>query len=309
MTRPAHSWFFRPLCVLVLLVAGALLAPAAEATEGGASHYPFGAQTTYSGFLPPPGVTVFYGYSAFYDADSVRDDDGDSLPGVSLDFAAIAPRFVHTWAEGAGRFKFSSGVLFEEIYIKVRVPGASDKASGIGLFGIEPLYVSASFGNWHFATGSIFYFPTGDYDKTKLANSNLNYAALAYQFNATWTPTPRWDISWNLGAEYNLENKATDYQSGMPLGLTYGVGYRPFPQNLKWDLGFTGYHVRQLTDDRLNGDPVPGGGNRLEKNAIGPKVTYWFTPAVAVVAQWHHEFESRNAPQGDVYWLEWAFPF
>lgn len=296
-----------PLVAALLVAAAALLAGTAEATEGGVSHFPFGAQTTYAGFMPAPGDTVFYGYTAFYRADSVRDNSGNAVPGVSLDFGGFAPRIVHTWAETAGRFRFSSGVLAEVLYLDLTVPGAQDRATGIGLFGIEPAYITGSFGNWHISTGPILYFPTGSYEKTQLANSNLGYGAGVYLFNVTWTPSPRWDISLNTAAIYNLENKHTHYQSGVVTNATWGVGYQLFKENPKWSLGFTGYHVKQTSDDRLDGEPVAN-GNRLEKHAIGPKLAYWLTPAVAVILQWHHEFEVNNGPQGDLFWVEWGFP-
>jgi hypothetical protein len=84
------------------------------------------------------------------------------------------------------------------------------------------------------------------------------------------------------------------------------VGHRPFA-NQKWDLGFSGFYSHQLSDDELGRQDVPTGA-RTRKFAIGPKLVYWLTPAAAIVAQWHRETAVHNAPQGDLFWLECAFP-
>lgn len=279
----------------------------ADAGEGGLSNYPYGAQTTYSAFMPAPGTTSFYGYLLFYSADSVRDDDGDRIPGVEVDVFAVAPRLVHTWKQTFAGFGLSSGIVFEGVSAKVKVPGLEDKATGPTLLGVEPLYLTRSVGSWHFLTGPLLYFPLGPFDRDDLANSTPNYRAYAYQTSATWTPTPAWDISLNAAVEFKERNKDTNYRSGTQTGLTFGVGHRPF-ENPKWDLGFSGFYTHQISDDKLGSDHVPTGA-RTRKFAIGPKLVYWLTPAAAIVAQWHRETGTRNAPQGDLFWLECAFPF
>ena len=284
-----------------------LLAPNARSAEGGLSNFPFGAQTSYAAMMPAAGTTSFFGYALMYKADSVRDNNGDRIPGVEVEVIALAPRLVHSWEKSLWGFKLSSGVVLEGIYANVKVPGAEDSDSGPTLLGIEPLYLTKSVGAWHFLTGPLIYLPQGNYNRNKLANSNLNYGALAYQVSTTWTPTADWDISLNLAAEWKEKNDETDYRSGVQSGLTYGVSNRPFA-NKKWDLGISGFYSYQLTDDHQAGVDLPGGA-KTRKLAIGPKVAYWITPAAGIVAMWHRETAVRNAPQGDLFWLECAFPF
>ena len=294
------------LALSILLPIGLGATPRAWAAEGGLSNFPFGAQTTYAAIMPPAGTTSFFGYALFYDAKSVRDDNGDRAPGVSLDVVALAPRLVHSWKTSLWGFKLSSGAVFEGLYVKVSVPGAEDKETGPTLIGLEPLYITKSVGAWHFLTGPLIYIPVGDYDRNALANTTFNYGAFAYQGSLTWTPTPDWDVSLNLAVEFKEKNDDTDYRSGTQSGLTFGVGHRPFADK-RWDLGISGFVTRQLSDDRQNGESV-GDGTRTRKWAIGPKLVYWITPAAGIVAQWHREFDVRNAPRGDLFWLEVAFP-
>lgn len=292
------------LAVALLGLGG--FAPAVQAGEGGLSNFPYGAQTTYAAIMPPPGTTSFFGYMLGYTADSVRDNGGDRIPGVEVEVFALAPRLVHSWKQPLGGFKVSSGIVVQGAYAKVEVPGAEDDVTGPSLLGIEPFYLTRSVGAWHFLTGPLLYFPLGPYDRNDLVNSTVNYRSYAYQTSATWTPTPRWDISLNAAIEFKERNDDTDYRSGTQTGLTFGVGHRPFT-NQKWDLGISGFYTRQLTDDELDGQDVPG-GNRTRKFAVGPKLVYWFTPAAGLVVQWHRETNVRNAPKGDLLWVEVAFP-
>ena len=50
------------------------------------------------------------------------------------------------------------------------------------------------------------------------------------------------------------------------------------------------------------------GGNYLRKFALGPQITYYLTPAAAIVLKWQRELEVTNGPKGDRVWLEFAFP-
>jgi len=120
-------------------------------------------------------------------------------------------------------------------------------------------------------------------------------------------PTPKWDISLDSNVSFNLRNKATGYRSGDLFAVTYGANYRPFDSNQKWQFGINGFYEQQFSDDRSYGQPVPT-GFRLRKVAVGPQAVYWVSPAVAIVLKLQHEMAVRNAPRGDLMWLECAFP-
>lgn len=277
-----------------------------QAAEGGLSNFPFGAQTSYAALMPPPGTTSFFGYALHYSADSVRDDRGDRIPGVEVEVVALAPRIVHTWNRKFAGFGMSSGAVIEGLYAKVQVPGAEEDNTGATLIGIEPLYLTRTVGAWNFLTGPLLYIPIGPHSANRLANTNLNYAALAYQGSATWIPTPDWDISLNAAVEFKDRNDVTRYRSGTQSGLTFGIGHRPFADK-RWDLGFSGFYVHQLSDDEAGDQDLPGGA-RTRKLALGPKLVYWIAPGAGIVVQWHRETNVRNAPQGDLLWVECAFP-
>lgn len=279
----------------------------AQAAEGGLSNFPYGAQTSYAAFVPPPGTTSFFGYSLFIDADSVRDNDGNKVPGVSLKVFALAPRLLHTWKRDFYGWKMTTGGVIEYIYLNVKVPGMEEDDIGPTLTALEPLYLSRTFGTLTFLTGPLLYLPLGSYDPKRIDNTTVNYKSLAWQASTSWNPSPRLDVSLNAAIEFKGENHKTNYDSGDQASITFGMGYKPFANDLRWDFGFSGSYTDGVTDDRINGRKVPGGG-RTQKFAIGPKFVYWPAPGVGIVFQYHRESEVENAAQGDLFWLECTFP-
>ncbi len=288
------------------LLSVGLVAGPSTAAENGLSNFPYGAQTTYAAYLPQPGNTSFFGYALYVDANSVRDDNGDKIPGLSLEAIAAAPRIVHTWSTQWAGFDLSTGGVVQGVALKVDAGDITAKNTGATLLAIEPLHLSRSVGKWRFLAGPLFYFPLGPYDVGALDNTTQNYRSITYEVASTWTPTPDIDFSLNGAVEFKSKNKATDYQSGDQASLTYGLGYRPFADK-RWDLGISGYYTDGLNDDKIDGDRVPGGG-RTRKFAIGPKVVYWMTPGVVFVAQYHQEMDVRNGADSNLFWLECAFP-
>lgn len=278
-----------------------------RATELGTSNFPTGAQTVAAAFLPPPGTTAFFGYFLYYSADSFRDGDGrSSIPGFQADVVAAAARVVHTWGSYNG-VNFSVGGVVEPVYLKVRAAGESDDMAGMNLLCLEPLDITTAIGNWHWMSSTLIYIPVGRYDRDALANSSTHYGGITQQAAVTWLPNARWDISLNPNISFNFRNRANDYRSGTLLGLTAGVNYRPIAGDPRWQLGLSGFYVRQITDDRIDGDKVAG-GFRLRKSALGPQLTFWPSAAVALQLKWHHEFDVENAPQGELAWFELVFP-
>lgn len=276
------------------------------ATELGSSNFPLGAQTVAVALLPPPGSTAFFGYFLYYHADSFRDNHGNSaIPDFDADIFAIAARVVHTWGSFKGLTLGVAAVL-EPVSLKVDAAGANDEMTGMNLIGLEPFNMNWSTGNWHFMTGTLCYLPLGDYERGALANSSTHYANVTQQAGITWL-TSRWDISLNPNLSFNFRNRATDYRSGTLFGLTGGMSYRLFETDPRWQVGANGYYAKQLSDDRLHGDKVPG-GFRLQKYSLGPQLTFWPSPTVALLLKWQHEFAVNNGPEGDLLWFEFVLP-
>lgn len=291
----------------LLLVLGGLGAIPGHAAENGLSNFSYGTQTTYAAWMPPPGTSMFLGYALYLKANSIRDADGDRIPGVEAEFAALAPRALHTWKRDFYGWKMTSGGVVQMVNAKVTAPGVEDHDFSVTLVGMEPLYLSKTFGTMTYFTGPFLFFPTGGYRRNDLAHSATNYFSAAWQASASWNPNPRTDVSVNVAYEWKDKNDETDYQSGDQSSITFGAGYKPL-DDMRWDFGINGYYIDQFRDDRLSGARVPGGG-RTKAFALGPKFVFWPGAGAAIVVQYQKGLIAENGAQADLLWFELAYPF
>lgn len=280
-----------------------------NATESGDTTWPLGVQTVIPAILPPPGATELYSYTAYYGADSYRDNRGkSSIPGFKLENFIQAFRVVHTWdAKFDNGITLSSGAIASASRVKVNAFGSSDTDAGFRQLYLTPLYISYSpTENLHLLTGFSAFVPLGKYDRDDLANSATGYPSYTQEFDLTWFPSKNWEVSIAPTFTVNAKNDETDYRSGNVLNVDYLLGYR-LESNPKVQLGLAGYYTRQATDDHSDLGDIDG-GNRLRKFAVGPQLFYAFDQSSGVVVKWLHEASVRNGPKGDSLWVEFAFP-
>lgn len=300
----------RAVCGLSLLAGTVLMPSLASASEnGGFGPFAVGAQTLGSGVLAPPGVTVNYGYLLYYTADKFVGNNGKTfIPDFQLDAVAEATMTRHTWQFTAAGFNFGSAIIQQAVDLKVNINGQKDSSSGAVLVNLVPLVVGRHMGDWHVLTASHFLMP-GNYDKDELANATQNYFTYTQELSITWIPSPQWMLDLSTNYSWNRRNHQTDYKSGNLYGLTWGANYRPIASDPHWQVGLQGLYLKQVEDDRIGKDSVPlPGGFRLSKMNVGPQFGYWFNPGAAVVLKWTNELNTRNGPEGDIFWLQAAFP-
>ncbi|MDD3763641.1 MAG: transporter [Nevskiales bacterium] len=291
------------------VAAGLAASPVASAVEGGAfGNFGVGAQTVASGFVPPKGSTMFYGYLLNYSADRFTDSNGDSaIPGFKANLWVEALMVRRTWdVDLPWGLSFSSGFTQEFVHADIEAGGVSDQSTGLFEISVQPVVLSGSTDTLHYVIGTHFLMPSGDFEPDSLANSTLNYYTFAQELSLTWTPNANWMLDLSSNISFNTRNNDTDYASGDTVGFTWAANYRP-TASPKWQLGVSGLYQQQIEDDKQNGQTV-GDGFRLKKVNAGPQLTYWFSPAVAMMFKWHHEFDVENAPQGDLLWLQCVFP-
>jgi len=147
--------------------------------------------------------------------------------------------------------------------------------------------------------------PTGNYDAADFVNPGQNKWVFRLNHMGTWHPAPAWDVSYRLHWDYNFSNSATDYHSGQTVYLNWAIGWKPRPQ---MTVGLAGYYLRQVTDDRQAGHVVGPDGNRTRVDGIGPCVKYFLPNHVMLTAKYFREFNARNHPEGDQFWLQVTVP-
>jgi hypothetical protein len=314
--KSTTSWSFvrrrtaRGVCGALLLVTG-LFAGVASATaeENGATQWPIGVQTIAPALLPPPGGTEYFDYTLFYRAYELTNSNGGKLvPNFHLDILGKASRLDHTWNVALDAINFTSGVILTGDYQNVRIGNASTDTVGFDFLYLTPLYMTYASGPWHLLFGPSVFIPLGPYDVHRLANPTNNYFSFNQELAVTYLPSPRLDVSAETEITVNGTNPATNYHSGADINTDFGINYAAFPSVPKLQLGVGGFFAKQFQDDTVTGHRV-GDGFRLEQFGIGPQVVYYFGPATGVALKWQHEFVAQNAPKGNRFWLEFAFPF
>jgi hypothetical protein len=128
-----------------------------------------------------------------------------------------------------------------------------------------------------------FILPTGGYDVTKDFNQSNNYLTIIPNWSFTVLPAPRVEVSGRINYLYNFENSepagsapmdwnggaVNDTQAGQAFYMNFATSYEIFPGVRA---GINGYYLKQLTDDKVNGDTLAD--SKEEVLGIGPGV-FW----------------------------------
>ncbi|WP_424192411.1 SphA family protein [Ampullimonas aquatilis] len=278
----------------------------ANATEGGGSIYPVGAENFTCCALPPPGVYgMVWGQS--YSANKVKGNDGQVVTPSNFKVTAnaIVPRVV--WITptkiGDASLGFHAILPLVDLDVKNAPPGSQHK-SGIGDMTLGAVLGWHHSANLHSVVALDVFAPTGSYSKSDIANIGRNYWAI--QPVAGFSYIDQNGLNGDIKAmwTYNLRNRDTDYKSGQELIIDYSVGWG---LGNGWTLGVGGYVYQQLTKDSQNGSSVEN--NNGKALAIGPSVRYDSGKGWFVTGKYQTETSVRNRAEGSAFWVKAVFPF
>jgi hypothetical protein len=307
--RRLADW--RPLRSLLARLAFVGCLPLALlATENGTTAFPNGGEDFLVAAMPPPGwyAMVYYNH---YHADSLADGAGQ-MPLQSFDLLVNVGALRLDWVKpvrvfGADRWGTLLFVPVIDLDLALSpVPGVSVTGSKRGLGDI-------TLGNGLHWTFPLFDMvnafdvvaPVGAYSASDPVNPGQNRWVVRLNHMGTWQPAPQWEVSYRLHWDYNFNNPDTDYHSGQTLYLNWAAGWKPMPP---LTLGLSGYFLRQLTDDRQAGQVVGPGGNRVRVDGLGPCIRYILPNHAMLIAKYYKEYDVRNHPKGDQFWLYVALP-
>ena len=288
------------------LMSGCALAfclPAAQATEGGGSSYPMGAENYMTGAMPPPGFYTQV-FAESYRADRLLDNRGKSaLDDFHLSADVIAPRLIWVTEQKVldGDLAFHLNVPLVDL--RVDVNGQHQKKTGMGdiIFGPALGYHYSE--KFHAIYALDIFAPTGRYDREDLANIGRNYWAFEPIAAFSYVDPAGVNADIKVMYDFNLRNRATDYRSGQELHADYSLGWG---LGNGWVVGVGGYMYRQTTDDHQDGSRIED--NRGRAFAIGPSIKYASSSGWFVTAKWQKESEVRNRPEGEAYWVKLTIP-
>lgn len=286
-------------------MAGLFVSQAANATEGGGSIYPMGAESFLTGALPPPGFYPLI-YATRYSADELKNNNGDTIPlNFKVTAKAVVPRFV--WVTGAKLLggQVTHALIVPLVDLDVNVAGNGQGKSGIGDISVSVLALGYHHSpNLHSLVAFDIMAPTARYNKTDMANIGRNYWAVQPLYTVSYIDPAGWNADFKAMLDFNFKNSDTDYKSGHEFHVDYSLGYG-FASN--WVAGVGGYVYKQITSDELHGVDVPN--NRGRAFAIGPSIKYDNGKGMFVMLKWQKEMNVRNRPEGHAFWIKALYPF
>lgn len=291
----------------LLLVLGstlALLAGVARATESGVDTIGEGAEAFYLGALPPPGL---YGlvYGNHYHAGQFKDGNGQSfIPFFKLDADVVVPRVLYMSDAKLLGGRVGAYAMTSLLDVSFEAAGTTTKRSGLGDSIVGPV-VSWNDGPLFYGTAVDISLPTGSFDKNQALNLGKNYYSVRPIVFFTYASKSGWEASGKFSYTFNTRNRDTDYRSGQLFHSDFSLSYPVTPAAR---VGVNGYYVKQTTGDRQGGQLVAGDGFKGQVFAIGPAFHYQFQKA-SVEARFLKEFDVRNRPSGESFWVKAVFPF
>jgi hypothetical protein len=289
----------------------------AAATEGGGNSNPVGVETNFNGVMLPEGLHYFVYYS-HYSAGHFKDNGGDDnrqFAHFALRSNAAAARLSIVWpglriVGATVETRLVQPVVALDLELAVATPGGrvdrSGSKNGLADLSFTPIILGWHGPDYHQTLGLDGHLKDGSYTLQDRVNTGRNYNQVAPFYALTWFPGAHTDVNAKFRYGFNGRNKDTGYQSGNEATIEFSAGYRPAPALA---FGLNGYVYRQTTDDELHGLAVNGNGNRGRVNALGPYISYSFTPRVTLIAKLQSEFGARNRPQGTRLWSQMRIPF
>jgi hypothetical protein len=301
----------RTLWVLIILFVVALSAVYAKE---GADQYAYGAENWSTGILPPPG-TYFLNYAGYYTGD-LKDGSGNKVSiggsAVTVDAVFDALRVVEVT-----KYKFLGAdwglhAIVPLVYQSVDMGGSASKF-GVGDIDIDPIVLGWHGENnkWHavFALDTIL--PTGPYNQNDPRVSiGTHYVTVQPLLAVTLLPGQGWETSAKFMFDANTTNGATNYHSGNEFHFDYVAGKHIG----HLALGVSGYYLKQLEDDTVNGQVVaanPGFwdlGRKGQALSAGPSMAYSTKKHIEFILQYQHEMVVRNRFGGDKFWFKMVIP-
>ena len=253
-----------------------------QATEGGGTNY-------LPGFYGDFGMAVFPGPGAYFSNFAAAYQDIDANTGTLLEMPGVLYVSTYQWLGG----NFVSGAFPALMAAKDSTGSNNFDRVALGDFYFLPGGLS-----WDWGDLKAFLFegvvaPTGRYEAGEF-NTGRNYWTFDHNLLLTWSLPANNELSVAIGYMNNLENAATDYQSGDEFHFDYNVGHYI---GQSFAVGVSGSYYQQTTRDVAPiGAFVPEEG---EGTSIGPSVMYM--PKIngqdaAISLKWMREFNVTGRP-------------
>ena len=309
------------IAIITLLLTITMYADYAHA--GFAGHNTKGDFGLQAGSQPPPGIYVVAPMYYRYDADSLKNRDGESIridPEERGSLEANAYVFGFIWVS---EFKVLGGNYSFQIY-----PAFTDNTLEVPILGLEEsvdtgftdLYFQPVNLGWHtdradFIAGLGIYAPTGEYEPG--GSENLGLGMWSFEVFAGTTlyfdEAKSWHFATTAFYETHTDKKDTDIRVGDILTLEGGLGKSFLDGALS--VGGAYYAQWKVTEDDLGRDIALPGGRSIGKHRVygaGPELTIPIATKKKLYgfinARYFWEFDAKSSLEGNTFVLTATFP-
>jgi hypothetical protein len=244
----------------------------------------------------------------YYYAGQVNDNNGEKIPGSNkfITFSATTHLAYLSRLRLLGAW-YGAEFLIPLADVESDVnPGQDHRVQGVGDLTVSPFVLEWNdhklFGKPYFHRLDLpVVLPTGQYDRNQPINIGGNLISVNPYYAFTYIPTDKLELSARLHYLWNSRNDrpftglgANTIQPGQAFHANFAASYRIFPE---LRLGFNGYVLQQITDDKVNGRSQPNSRERVF--ALGPGIE-WSSRAAGISIYINSYLETgvENRPAG-----------
>jgi hypothetical protein len=331
-----NNQYFKKTALAALVAGMASLSTSISAEEGGTGHYAIGGLATMVDVPPTDAGWVVQPLYLHYEGKSDNPLPFTAGTGNANDITAKVDAFVlggvYTFENELFGAHYSVGVYVPYVWMDVtatttkKIPATiagqdipagtvvNQKADGLGDITFIPVMLAwkPDDNNWQYSFALPVYAPTGDYDKTRIANQGVNYWTVDPTVIASYSNLETGlNFTGSMGYTFNTENDDTNYQSGSVLHMEGSA-----QQLLPLGAGFASVGVNVFLYEQVTGDSGEGavyGDFKGSSYGVGPVIGYVLPTANSGTGvlefRWLPELNTKNRLKGDYIWLKGGWQF
>lgn len=313
--KMSYSHCLKTAVVASSFVITTVAASPVVAAEHGALNYPHGSPGVLLGEFPPLPGLFLVAQTTYATSDGLYDGDGDEIRDEDFE--------METWVE---TFRFLASYPTElwgaRLYSQVVLPlvnvqtslGVETPVGKMEIFddddsGLANITVSPLIMNWQFRE-SHQYITLGldlalewgaSYDEEKEVNAGTGYTSIIPVAAYRYDDPSGLDAGIKANLMFNLENDATDYESGDMIALDFYAGW-----NIgKWKVGVVGGYSNQFEADEQYGVKVDE--SEMMALNIGPSLSYSAGPFI-INFNYQKGVAAENISLNDYCWFNVTVP-
>ncbi|HTO75026.1 MAG TPA: transporter [Thermoanaerobaculia bacterium] len=246
-------------------------------------------------------------------ADELRGPNGNKVPSGDASFNQYYFGPLVSWVSNIKILGGNYGAVLAVPFANVTTDFPRLDVSNSTSFGLSQLWIVPVNIGWHFSQADVmfqyaFYPPTGRYTPGASNNTGLGMWCNEVSVLSTvfFDEKKNFHASASLFYDINSKKQGTDWTTGNPITLMYGVGANyGSGQLFKGWAGVAGYAQWQVTE--THGADVPGfiAANKTQIYALGPEFT---TLQGALTIRYFWQFGGKFSTQGRGLYVQFAVP-